>query len=281
MRNLHTLYIFALVDIFQYSDYRNYLKDVYETRVKKNSRYSLRSYARDLNITPQSLSLVLKNKRKISLNTGARIAEKLNLSSKASGYLMDLISSSDSKTNQTKVIFQRRINSESKKNITAYEQLDSEKFKVISGWQHYAILELMDTIDYCPEISFIAKRLGLSNKEVIIALDRLKKIGLIEDTVVFKKTGKSLTTTRNVPSQEIRKFNRDILSKAISSLEEQTVKERDISSMTMAIDPDLIPEAQEMIRDFRRSLCAFLESGSKREVYNLNINLFKLSKEKK
>lgn len=51
----------------------------------------------------------------------------------------------------------------------------------------------------------------------------------------------------------------------------------DYSSMTMAIDCELLPEAKELILNFRRQLMRFLESGKKTEVYKLNIQLFPLT----
>ena len=48
----------------------------------------------------------------------------------------------------------------------------------------------------------------------------------------------------------------------------------------MAIDPNLIPEAQKMISDFRRKLCAFLEQGNRTEVYAFAPSLFRLTKKK-
>jgi hypothetical protein len=48
--------------------------------------------------------------------------------------------------------------------------------------------------------------------------------------------------------------------------------------MTMAIDPSLLPEAKEMIADFRRKLCSFLEQGKRSEVYTFAPSLFRLTR---
>ena len=52
-----------------YKDYRLFLKDELEKRIHGNSRYSLRAFARDLNITPQALSAVLKYKKDFTGNS--------------------------------------------------------------------------------------------------------------------------------------------------------------------------------------------------------------------
>ena len=50
-----------------------------------------------------------------------------------------------------------------------------------------------------------------------------------------------------------------------------------MTSMTMAIDVDRLPEAREVITKFRRELCALLENGEQTRVYNLGIQLYPVS----
>ena len=67
---------------------------------------------------------------------------------------------------------------------------------------------------------------------------------------------------------------------AIAALEYSPVEERDVSSVTMAIDVQRIPLAKEAIRAFRRRLMRLLEAGSPDEVYNLNIQLVPVTRKK-
>ena len=54
-----------------------------------------------------------------------------------------------------------------------------------------------------------------------------------------------------------------------------------MSSMTLAIDPKLVPIAIKEIRKFRRKLTKFLESAAPaKEVYELSVQLFPISKGK-
>ena len=46
----------------------------------------------------------------------------------------------------------------------------------------------------------------------------------------------------------------------------------------MAIDPENLGEAKNMIKSFRKRLSKKLESGNKKEVYKLAIQLFPLSR---
>ena len=68
------------------------------------------------------------------------------------------------------------------------------------------------------------------------------------------------------------------LEKAVVSLEEDPIEERSITSMTMAIDPEKLPAAKKMIREFNQTLCQFLENGKRKRVYNLGVALYPIQK---
>lgn len=52
-----------------------------ERRRERNSHYSLRAYARDLETDPSYLSKIMNGRRRISRNLAAKIAKKLGVSS--------------------------------------------------------------------------------------------------------------------------------------------------------------------------------------------------------
>ena len=60
--------------------YINKLKQKLTEAQEKNPHYSLRAYARDLEIHPASLSLIIKSKRAFPLNSLDRVADALGLS---------------------------------------------------------------------------------------------------------------------------------------------------------------------------------------------------------
>jgi hypothetical protein len=68
------------------------------------------------------------------------------------------------------------------------------------------------------------------------------------------------------------------LEKAVISVEEDPIEARSMTGMTMAIDPAKLPEAKQMITEFNRGLCKFLESGPRKQVYQLGVCLYPLQK---
>src|ERR1700733_8832696 len=74
------------------NDYRQYLRNVLEERTSKNAHYSLRAFARDLELSPQMLSFVLNKKRDLSPGSAAEVAERLELNPAEAAHFVDLVS---------------------------------------------------------------------------------------------------------------------------------------------------------------------------------------------
>ena len=144
-------------------------------RQKRNSQYSMRSYAKQLDLNPASLSSILKGKRKLPIENIERIAGKLKLSPKEYGLFVT--SALDGRVNP------KDINLE---NHTFNREVINEKLhhKIIAEWEYYAFLSLINLDNYQNDLKWIAKKLQISQKrarEVICGLIEAKFIALDEN----------------------------------------------------------------------------------------------------
>ena len=262
--------------IGKYFNYREYLKDELERRSHNNKQYSLRAFARDLDVSPQVLSSVIIGKKNISSESAIHVAKKLNLSGDELSYFHDIVELSQAKSAELQEIIKYRLTKYSENK--PYKTLQEDIFKIISDWHHYAILELTFTNDFKHDISWIAERLDISTTETKKAIDRLLNFELIEEANgTLKKTEINLSTTQDVPSAAIKKSTQQFLEKASTALQKQPIEKRDFGTMTMAIDITKIPQAKKMIRKFRRELTEYLESGERTEIYTFCTQLIQLT----
>ena len=158
--------------------------------------------------------------------------------------------------------------------------LTADSFAVMADWYHFAILELTFVQNFRADAKWIARQLGLSVSETKIALERLARLGLLEKKGNrLVKTRASLTNHTGPETSAARKnLQRQILEKALHAIDETTPAEKDITSITMAIDPQNLDKARELTKKFRRDLCALLEEGKPSRVYNLGVQLYPISK---
>ncbi len=249
------------------TSFRLYLQNELLTRCNKNPKYSLRSFARALEINPSSLSRILRNKRTISNNIKYKLGKRLGLSP------IELSNFKEGKYDS---------NYENNNSIeNNFNQLTIDTFIAISDWYHLAILELVKLKNFKPNNRFIAKAFDITVNEVNAAVERLIRLDLLKiekDGKWINTKGSNTTVDDDLTHSAYRKYLKQILGLAIKALEEVPVNLRDQSSMTMSINTNRLPEAIEMITKFRRRLCKFLEEDKEKdEVYQLAISLYPLT----
>ncbi len=248
-----------------------------DKRIERNPSYSLRSFSRNVGLSPSYLSRVIADKRRLSFRSALIIAESLDLAQKDKLELLELVKQEQvqsGKSNQDTGFLGPEITEQQ-----SY-QLSIDSFSVISNWYHFGITQLMNLDDYKSDFNWMASMLGISAFEVSQAIERLKRLGLVavDESGHYYRTKSSIKSSDDVLSQGLQQFHKEILSKAISSLEDVPVRKRDISSMTIAINEEQLPKAKEEIREFQNKMVKILQKGKKTQVFNLGVTLIPLSK---
>jgi uncharacterized protein (TIGR02147 family) len=230
----------------------------------RNPAFSLRSFARRLAISPSALSEIMNGKRRVSRKIAERVATRLCLEPREHQALLELFLKPGVKTPAA----------------PTFEQLDVDTFAAIADWYHFAILSLMETREFRADPEWIAARLNIRHREAEQALERLERLGFIGRTPDggLRLTTGRLSSTDGVRNLSLRKAHANNLMLAQRSLSEDPIELRDFCATTMAIDPEKLPEAKRMIREFSDQLMTFLETAGKQtEVYNLCVQLFPLT----
>lgn len=230
------------------------LQERYQQAQLQNESFSQRAFARKLALSSSALSEIMRGKRKTSAKLRERILSRLDLDESS------LIG--PSKAVPSKLL-----------------QLSHDQYSVISDWYYFALLSLMETESYKPNVSWISKRLKISPNEVKLVFQRLKRLGMIEGKSIqtYRATGKSFSSTDGAFSIPLRRAHKKNLELAAESIHNVPLELRDLCAMTLCLDPKDLPEAVRRIRAFRAELTQFLESRSKQEVYKLCIQLFPLT----
>ncbi len=235
----------------------------------KNPAYSLRALSKKLHLSPAAVSEIMNGKRSISI----KIAEKILVQLDADPQLVSEVLGA----------FRAGAKGQSggqKAALESFTHVSLEQFKIIADWYHFAILSLFETTPLDQDPGRIARRFGIKKSEVIQAIHRLERLGMLayDESKGYYLTGTQFQTTDGMPSSAIRLFHFQGLELAKKSLEEDSTEERDFNSMTMAIDPSKLEVARKMIRKFYIDLAGKLEVDPKGEVYMLNVGLFPLSR---
>lgn len=262
---------------------RIYLEQEFENRCRSNSNYSLRSFAKSLNVDSSYLSKVLSKKRTLNHKALITFAEKLGYPKDFDFLKSDVspnpISTSKANTNSKSIGRQKKASQMKTALQLQFNALKLDEFKLISDWYHYAILEIINLDSFKPDTKWIATELNIPFGECYAAINRLKRLGLLKISENGDwESQPNTTTTNNFSTTAFKTLQKQILEQAISALDKTAMPERDQTSITMCIDRKRLPEAKAKIKKFRRELMLFLENGdSKDEVYQLSLSLFPIT----
>ena len=252
-----------LTGIPQYKDFRMFLQADLARRCRSNPRYSLRSYAMFLGVSPSFLSHLLHGKRPVTRATLDKLSKKIGM---------------DPKTIDGFVRYHFENHDQEKSSAVRMMELTMDKFQIISDWYHYAILELTLVDGFCPQAKWVAKSLGITVSEVHAAVERLQRVGLLTLTEaghwVVNPEGNT-TIGNDYSNMALRHLQRQVLEKSIVALETQPIEQRDHSSVTMAVDSSLMPELKSCIKAFRRQMIGFQEKSAKKDqIYHLSVSIY-------
>lgn len=241
-----------------------WFENVFGQKMAQNPHYTLRSFAKRLGVSPSTLSRILSGERALTFKMALRVANFLELSANERQGLLSLYI-------------------EEKENEGQSYELNEDTFLAIKEWYHYGILQLIRLENFKSSATWIAKSLGISILEAKLAIERLVRLNMItrDQDGTLVRTSESFKTKSDYASAGLRDFQRQILQKAIDSLEKDDLSERDITSITVATNEANLKYVKEEIQKFRYRLAEILESGPKTRVYNLGIHLIPLSEKRK
>lgn len=243
--------------VFEYHDYRNYLRDELARRIHRNARFSLRSFARQLGLAPSTLSEVLTGNHGLSEASSRRVASRLGFSQPEQVHWSSLTGGGKPK-----------------------KRLSPRSLEQLREWYDYAALEVLK-IQKSPSAASIARALGVPKVLIAASLKRLEANGLCQ------RRGKNgwrvrhtvNETSNETPSSVIRGLHAQLLDKAKQSLDEQSMQQRSFQAVVTAVPRKRLKDYFERLLKFRTELMQeFAKESELDSVYCLSMGFFELTK---
>jgi len=269
--------------IYEYDNYRKFLKDIYAFLKKKQRGFSFRSFAMQADLgSPNYLKLVMDGKRNLSsAEMISKFCRGLKLNQQEGIFFEALVGFNQAKSVDDKNRFFKRM--QGCQRYRKIKEIEHDQFEFMSKWYYVALLELTHHPDFQEDGKWIAHALDstVTPEQAMKALELLQKIGLLKHT----EEGKLIQVERNMATPpEVNhlasvNFHREMLKKASESLEKTHGDLRDLSAVTFSLREDQIPALKSEILKFRRGLMANLGHIKNPErVYQMSVSLFPLTR---
>jgi uncharacterized protein (TIGR02147 family) len=269
------------VHIFDYLDYRAFLRDFYRDQKNQGRPFSFRAFARRAGIRSYNyLQLVMKGERDLSATMATQFARGCSLEPNEAEYFCELVAFGQAKSSDERNRAYERLSRF--RPFRAAHRLEPAQAAYHECWYIPAIRELVTLPEFCDDPKWIAATLrpSISVAQAKAALNTLGDLGLIvrDKNGRFSQTDSFVTTGEGPLGHHIVNYHRAMMSQAIRALDEVGRDERDISSVTLSIGENAIAALKDRIAAFRKEMLEMADAfGPAKQVVQLNIQLFPLT----
>lgn len=245
------------------------LKETLSWRQRENPQYSLRAFSRDIGVHPGTLVKVIKGERPLPVNVLGQVIEKLRLGPKE-------------RTLFTESLLRRKTNIDNIKidPLDTRFIVDESNYKVISEWEHFAVIDLFDIPGFEATVEDIAQRFAIPLNRAEVVVQNLLTSGLLEkdENGKFTRVYTDVKTTEDVQSLALKESHIEAMNMGVEKIKDIKMEFRDFSSSTFAVDLEQLPEAKTIIREFRQKMSALFKKGTnKTDVFQVAIQFYPLT----
>jgi uncharacterized protein (TIGR02147 family) len=232
-----------MIDIFEYTDYRKYLSDVYAERKRENPAFSYKHIARKAGLNSKGFVYnIINGKKVLSKSNAFGISEALKHARNEAEYFENLVSFNQAKNiRERNHYFDRlcRIRTKSRGSSSKPMQLMREQFEFFSKWYHTIVRSLIDMYEFTDDYKWLSKMVNppILPREAKQSVALLEKLGLIErrDDGVWRVTSKSVTTGREVSGLALENYHLEAAELAKRALSAIPSDQRDITGLILGI----------------------------------------------
>lgn len=267
---------------FDYLDYRKFLRDYYECAKKSRSGFSFRAFSQKAGFGSSNFyKLVMDGDRNLTKDSIQKFAKTLKLNKQETEFFSLLVQFNQAKSHEEKdKHYQTLLQSRKFKQL---KPIEKDKYQYYSAWYHPIVRELITSKDFNGSLHWLAEKIypQLPVEKIEKSIQLLEKLGLIQKDKKgqYKQTETLLTTGDEAAAVITIKYHHNMLRLTEYQLTKVPAQHRDISSMTLGVSKDKIPELKKKIQEFRKEILKMVSTETEaEEVAVLNMQFLPVTK---
>lgn len=272
------------LSVFDYLDYRAFLRDYYEAKKAGGRGFSYRAFSRKADLkSPNYLKLVIDGERNLTAKMAERFAAAAGLEGDEAEYFVDLVAFNQGRTATERNRHYARLTSS--RRYRKAHKLDVAHAAYHASWYIPAIRELAARDDFRDDPAWVARTVfpPITRVEAARALETLVELGLLsrDNGGRLVQGQATVTTGPETRGLHIANYHRTMMERAAESIDLVPSEDRDISALTLCMGEDGIRRLKSRIQRFRKELLELsaLEDDPHR-VVQINFQMFPLSRGK-
>lgn len=270
------------VSIFNYKDYREYLRDWYGHSKKRNRSFSYNLFSKKAGFRSINFfMLVMQGKRNLTEESLRKVIVGLGLNKQEQEFFRNLVFFNQSREHNDKNFYYHKLLQSRK--YQKIRPLEGSQYEFYSKWYNPVVRELVIAKDFDGTPEWIAGHISpkITVAQAKRSIELLENLGLIKkvEPNKWKQTDPLITANPNVVSLAAHNFHKELIGLSMAVMDTLTTKERDTSSLTLGVKRERLAQIREKIREFRKELLEMVsEDDVPDEVAQINIQFFPVSK---
>lgn len=268
--------------VFEYLDYREFLKDYYNSKKEANPAFSLRVFSDKIGFKAKDfISRVMNGDKNLSNQSIPKVASGLRLGKHETEFFIGLVKFNQAETTEERNAAFEEMQAALKVVRFAEKQhiLGHAQYMVYSHWRHLTIRSLIGLFGFDGDYEALAKQVHPK----ITAEEAKKSVKLLEECELIKKNEKgnyvltenAITTGDRTSKLALRGFHQQCLKLAADSIDRDPPGSRHISGLTLGISQEGYERIVERINAFRKEIALIAEEDKNSDkVFQLQFALF-------
>ena len=267
-------------NIYNFSDYRDFLKDRYRQLKAADPIFSFRHFSKQAGFgSPNYLKLVMDGKRNLSMEAIGKFAKGLRLDNHESEFFRYMVEFNQCEHPSKKKVFEAKLLY--LRELFKVKTLIPELYDYYHEWYHAAIREMVKKGPVKNDPAQIGQNLvpAITEEEASGSIELLKKLGFVgqtnDGTLVSKDSGQvdesSVALAQKIHYEQMAEL-------AAQSLYTQGPETQDFESITLSLPADKVGELRAKVRELVDALNAANTRNPADAVFQLNVQFFALTK---
>jgi len=266
--------------IFDCLDYREFLRQRYQTFKRKSPAFSYRYIAGKVGMDAGSLNGILKGKRKLDPALAGKVAQVFGLNIYEKGYFEALVLYCQAKNHSERTILLEKL---LRLRGIQIKKLEGRQFEFYRKWYYSALRELLSCHPGPCDASALGKLLRppISAQETREALRLLLDLGLIEakGDGTYQASESLITSGEGARAAAMNDFHLAMAGLAAQAIHDIDPGERDFSALTLNCSPEALQDVKGILSQARREILQRVEKDVRSEiVLQINFQAFPLSR---
>ena len=259
--------------VFEYLDYREFLRDYYNSKKEENPAFSLRVFSDKIGFKAKDfISRVMSGSKNLSNQSIPKVASGLRLGKHETEFFIGLVKFNQAETTEERNAAFEEMQAALKVARFSEKQhvLGHVQYQVYSHWRHLTIRSLIGMFGFDGDYEKLAKQVHPH----ITADDAKKSVKLLEECELIKKdesgkyvlTESAITTGDRTSKLALRGFHQHCLKLAADSIDRDMPGTRHVSGLTLGISQEGYERIVERINAFRKEIALIAEEDQNSEI---------------